>query len=97
MVGIRRNLEQPIAEMRPPIRAETRTGDTPQMKRERQRRHAPQILMTTPEILALLLSCGDVDRIFGLEHNNAGGPAGLPPARSRHKETPPRRPETGRC
>lgn len=64
-VDIHRNLEQPIAEMRLPIRAETRTGDTPQIKRERQRRHAPQILMTTPESLALLLSYGDADRIFG--------------------------------
>src|SRR5258708_24932830 len=44
-VDIHRNLEQPIAEMRLPIRAETRTGDTPQAKRERQHRHAPQLLM----------------------------------------------------
>ena len=64
-VDIHRNLELPIAEMRLPIRAETRTGDTPQAKRERQRRHAPQILMTTPESLALMLSYGDADRIFG--------------------------------
>ena len=34
-------------------------------KRERQRRHAPQILLTTPESLALLLSYADADRIFG--------------------------------
>ena len=44
-VDIQRNLERPIAEMRLPVRAETRTGDTPLIKRERQRQrcrwHAP--------------------------------------------------------
>jgi ATP-dependent Lhr-like helicase len=63
-VDIQRNLERPIAEMRLSIRAESRTGDTPQIKRERQRRHAPQILMTTPESLALLLSYADAGAIF---------------------------------
>src|SRR3546814_5622628 len=48
-------LELPIAEMGLPIRAETRTGDTPQGKRQRQRRTPPHILLTTPESLALLL------------------------------------------
>src|SRR3546814_3052091 len=51
-----RNLELPIAEMGLAIRAETRTGDTPQGKRRRQRRIPPHILLTTPESLALLLS-----------------------------------------
>ncbi|HSK42232.1 MAG TPA: ligase-associated DNA damage response DEXH box helicase [Arenibaculum sp.] len=63
-VDIQRNLENPIAELRLPIRAETRTGDTPAAKRERQRRHPPQILMTTPESLALMLSYKDAARIF---------------------------------
>ncbi|MEQ8968148.1 MAG: ligase-associated DNA damage response DEXH box helicase [Azospirillaceae bacterium] len=63
-VDIHRNLDLPIAEMRLPIRHETRTGDTPQAKRERQRRNPPHLLMTTPESLALMLSYPDADRIF---------------------------------
>jgi len=63
-VDIQRNLETPIAEMRLPIRAETRTGDTPEAKRRRQRSHPPHMLMTTPESLALLLSYADGDRLF---------------------------------
>ena len=64
-VDIHRNLEQPIAEMGLKLRAETRTGDTPQSKRQRQRRRPPHILMTTPESLALLLSYEDAPDIFG--------------------------------
>ncbi len=64
-VDVQRNLETPIAEMRLPIRAETRTGDTPEAKRRRQRAHPPHILMTTPESLALLLSYADSARLFG--------------------------------
>ncbi len=63
-VDIHRNLETPIAELRLPIRAETRTGDTPQAKRERQRKSPPHILMTTPESLALMLSYTDAADIF---------------------------------
>ncbi len=53
---IARNLTQPVEEMRLPIRIETRTGDTPQNRRARQREMPPDILLTTPESLALLLS-----------------------------------------
>ncbi len=42
-VDIARNLEAPVAEMRLPIRIETRTGDTPTSKRQRQRRDPPEI------------------------------------------------------
>jgi ATP-dependent Lhr-like helicase len=63
-VDIQRNLETPIAELRLPIRAETRTGDTPQAKRARQRKSPPHILMTTPESLALMLSYTDAADIF---------------------------------
>lgn len=63
-VDIHRNLEIPIAEMRLAIRHETRTGDTPQAKRERQRRRPPNLLMTTPESLALMLSYTDAGRLF---------------------------------
>jgi ATP-dependent helicase Lhr and Lhr-like helicase len=63
-VDIHRNLELPIAEMGLAIRAETRTGDTPQAKRARQRRNPPHLLLTTPESLALLLSYEDAGAIF---------------------------------
>ncbi len=63
-VDIQRNLDIPIAEMGLAIRAETRTGDTPQAKRARQRRDPPQMLMTTPESLALMLSYEDAPEIF---------------------------------
>ena len=64
-VDVARNLETPVAEMRLPIRIETRTGDTPTSKRQRQRRDPPQILLTTPEQLALLLASPDGPYLFG--------------------------------
>ncbi len=64
-IDVHRNLKQPIAEMRLAIRAETRTGDTPLGKRQRQRRSPPHLLMTTPESLALLLSYPDAGNLFG--------------------------------
>jgi ATP-dependent Lhr-like helicase len=63
-VDIHRNLERPIAELDLGVRAETRTGDTPAGKRRRQRERPPQILMTTPESLALLLSYPDAATLF---------------------------------
>ncbi len=63
-VDVHRNLEQPIAAMGLPIRAETRTGDTPQNRRQRQRARPPHILLTTPESLALLLSYPDAPAMF---------------------------------
>src|SRR5215475_9874974 len=64
-VDVARNLETPVAEMRLPIRIETRTGDTPASKRQRQRRDPPDIMLTTPEQLALLLASADAPYIFG--------------------------------
>jgi ATP-dependent Lhr-like helicase len=64
-VDIARNLERPVAEMALPIRIETRTGDTPASKRQRQRRDPPDILLTTPEQLALLLASPDAPYLFG--------------------------------
>jgi ATP-dependent Lhr-like helicase len=64
-VDIARNLERPVAEMGLPIRIETRTGDTPSSKRQRQRRDPPQILLTTPEQLALVLASPDAPYLFG--------------------------------
>ncbi|SFV18748.1 ATP dependent helicase, Lhr family [Bradyrhizobium arachidis] len=64
-VDIARNLERPIAEMGLPIKVETRTGDTPVSRRQRQRRYPPDVLLTTPEQLALLLSSDDAPFLFG--------------------------------
>ena len=55
-VDVQRNLLTPIDEMGLPIRVETRTGDTPSDRKARQRVRPPQILLTTPESLSLLLS-----------------------------------------
>ncbi len=63
-VDIARNLEIPVREMGLPVRLETRTGDTPASKRQRQRRDPPDILLTTPEQLALLLASADAPYLF---------------------------------
>ncbi len=55
-VDIARNLEAPVAEMKLPISIETRTGDTPHSKRKRQRENPPDILITTPEQISLLIA-----------------------------------------
>src|SRR3546814_16006154 len=46
------------------IRVETRTGDTPSDRKARQRARPPQILLTTPESLSLLLSYPDSFAMF---------------------------------
>lgn len=55
-VDVARNLDAPIADMALPITVETRTGDTSAARRQRQRHTPPDILLTTPEQLALLLA-----------------------------------------
>jgi ATP-dependent Lhr-like helicase len=64
-VDIARNLEIPVKEMGLAVKLETRTGDTPASKRQRQRRYPPDILLTTPEQLALLLASADAPYLFG--------------------------------
>ena len=63
-VDVQRNLLTPIEEMGLPIRVETRTGDTPSDRRVRQRLRPPQMLLTTPESLSLLLSHEDSILLF---------------------------------
>ncbi|HEY3637683.1 MAG TPA: ligase-associated DNA damage response DEXH box helicase [Rhizomicrobium sp.] len=63
-VDVSRNLEMPVAEMGLPIRVETRTGDTPPGRRQRQRHVPPDMLLTTPEQLALLLASRDANKFF---------------------------------
>lgn len=63
---IQRNLVRPLRELRerfeesdeafPDIRVLTRSGDTPQSDRRRMQRDPPEILITTPESLNLLLA-----------------------------------------
>lgn len=55
-VDIARNLEQPVMEMDLPITIETRTGDTPASRRQRIRSQPPDILITTPEQLSLIIA-----------------------------------------
>ncbi len=64
-VDIQRNLTRPIEELGLDLACETRTGDTPHGKRQRQRRRPPHFLLTTPESLALLLSYHDAPQVFG--------------------------------
>ncbi len=53
-VDVERNLNAPILQMGLPVVAESRTGDTGISRRQRQRIKPPDILLTTPEQLALL-------------------------------------------
>jgi ATP-dependent Lhr-like helicase len=63
-VDVARNLEAPVAEMGLAVRIETRTGDTPLSRRARQRHAPPDMLLTTPEQLALLLAHPRAPRMF---------------------------------
>lgn len=55
---IRENLQRPLSGLglQGLVRAEVRTGDTPAADRARMAKHPPQILITTPESLYLLLT-----------------------------------------
>lgn len=63
-VDIARNLEAPVQEMGLPVTIETRTGDTPQHKRQRQRRSPPGILITTPEQVSLMVADSHAAHLF---------------------------------
>ena len=63
-VDIHRNLDVPISEMSLPITVSIRTGDTKQRVRQHQRQAPPNILLTTPESLTLLLSYHDAQSLF---------------------------------
>jgi ATP-dependent Lhr-like helicase len=92
---VARNLEIPLREMGLGVRAESRTGDTPPSKRQRQRAHPPDILLTTPEQLCLLiaseharaffedLSCVIIDEIHALAPTKRGDLLALALARLR--------------
>lgn len=63
-VDVARNLDRPIAEMGLAISVEARTGDTPPQRRQRQKYSPPDILLTTPEQVALLLTHSDASKYF---------------------------------
>lgn len=63
-VDVARNLTMPVEEMGLDVTIETRTGDTSTAKRTRQRTKPPNILLTTPEQIALLLAHEDAPRLF---------------------------------
>ena len=57
-------LRAPIEALGLPWTVETRTGDTAQKVRARQRERLPTALVTTPESLSLLLTRADAARLF---------------------------------
>ena len=61
---VKRNLIGPVEELGLPITIEDRTGDTSPHVKRRQRAKPPDILLTTPESLALLISYEDAPSIF---------------------------------
>lgn len=61
---IQRNLSRPIQEMGLPISLGVRTGDTKSYQRIKQRKTPPDILLTTPESLMLLLSYENAEEYF---------------------------------
>jgi ATP-dependent helicase Lhr and Lhr-like helicase len=72
---VRLNLLTPLTELRglfereglafPPIRVMTRSGDTPDDERRAMLRHPPELLITTPESLNLMLTGSQSRQIFG--------------------------------
>ena len=61
---VERNLNTPIREAGLPLTVETRTGDTSSEAKRRQRERPPDILLTTPESLSLLLTWPEAGRLF---------------------------------
>ena len=55
---IERNLKAPLRGVGADVTVALRTGDTPQSERARMRRNPPDILITTPESLYLMMSSG---------------------------------------
>ncbi|MEN5146942.1 ligase-associated DNA damage response DEXH box helicase [Brevundimonas diminuta] len=94
-VDVERNLLTPVREMDLPIVVESRTGDTGQARRERQRHTPPDILLTTPEQLALFcawpgargyfedLRCIVIDEVHAIADSKRGDLLALGLARLR--------------
>src|SRR5438874_6032886 len=63
---IERNLRGPLAGLKSELRVAVRTGDTPQKERAEMLRHPPDILITTPESLHLLLTSRAREHLKGV-------------------------------
>lgn len=61
---VEKSLRRPIDDLSLDLRLEVRNGDTPAHIRLRQKKKIPQILITTPESLSLLLSYPDAKEKF---------------------------------
>jgi ATP-dependent Lhr-like helicase len=64
---IERNLRGPLAGLRSELTVAVRTGDTPQRERQQMLRKPPDILITTPESLFLLLTSQGREMLRGVE------------------------------
>ncbi len=64
---IERNLRAPLQGIGAPISVALRTGDTPQSERRAMRREPPDILITTPESLYLMISSQAREILGGVE------------------------------
>src|SRR5438128_7348675 len=64
---VERNLRGPLAGLRSELRVAVRTGDTPQKERARMLREPPDILITTPESLFLLLTSRARELLRGVD------------------------------
>lgn len=62
-----RNLVAPIRGVGAGVRVGVRTGDTPQRERAAMRRSPPDVLITTPESLYLMLTSGAQETLTGVE------------------------------
>ncbi len=61
---IQQSIQRPIADMGWNLRVESRTGDTSSSRKARQLKDTPEILITTPESLALMLSYTQAGQLF---------------------------------
>jgi ATP-dependent helicase Lhr and Lhr-like helicase len=57
-------LRQPVEALDLPVDVGSRTGDTPASVKAKQRRRLPEVLLTTPESLTLLLTYAEAPRLF---------------------------------
>src|SRR5437870_11284920 len=64
---VERNLRGPLAGLESALRVAVRTGDTPAKERREMQREPPDILITTPESLFLLLTSSARELLRGVE------------------------------
>jgi len=65
---VEKNLRAPLRGIGADITVATRTGDTPQKERRDMLRHPPDVLITTPESLYLMLTSQAREIFAGVEH-----------------------------